>query len=136
MPRSIKARVRDTMKFWFFPLAILIHGCAVTAEKSRGESMTELPSNPLSKIDVHACLDKGGVIKNVCMFGLPSCVQKYADAGKTCSDSSDCTGECRIEAGLVEVGTQATGFCSIDSDPCGCFQLIVNGIAKHAVCAD
>ncbi|QLE85708.1 hypothetical protein FLM48_11895 [Shewanella sp. Scap07] len=117
-------------------LIIFINGCAATNENSIDESMIELRRDALSKIDVLACLDKGGVIQSVCKFGMPSCVVKYMDAGKTCSDNSECAGECRIEDEFVEVGTRTTGFCSVDSDPCGCFQLITNGKAEHAVCAD
>ena len=28
----------------------------------------------LSKIDILACLDSGGVIKSVCMLGVPACM--------------------------------------------------------------
>ena len=124
------------MKFVLLILIIFINGCAATNEKSMDESMIELRRDALSKIDVLACLDKGGVIQSVCMFGMPSCVEKYMDAGKTCSDNSECAGECRIEDEFVEVGTKTTGFCSADSNPCGCFQLIIDGKAEHALCAD
>ncbi|MFD2168296.1 hypothetical protein ACFSJY_18710 [Thalassotalea euphylliae] len=124
------------MKFALYILAFIITGCASTSEKSMDEVRQELRLNALSKIDVLACLDSGGVIQSVCMFGAPSCVYRYMDAGKECSDSSECQGDCRIEDEFLEAGTKTTGRCSVDSDPCGCYQLIVNGKAEHGLCSD
>lgn len=124
------------MRILLVIIIILITGCATTNDKSMDESIIELRRDALARIDIMACLDRGGVIQSVCMFGVPSCVEKYMDAGKPCSDSTECAGKCRIEDEFVEVGTQTTGFCSADSDPCGCFQLIVKGKAEHALCAD
>ena len=90
----------------------------------------------LSKIDILACLDSGGVIKSVCMLGIPACVHTHNDAGKKCTSSADCQGDCRADGDFLEVGTNAVGSCSIDSDPCGCYQLIEAGLAEFALCVD
>lgn len=90
----------------------------------------------LAKIDIFACLDSGGIIKNVCMMRLPACVQVHADAGKTCSDSANCAGECRVVGEFVAAGGQSVGVCSADSNPCGCFQRIDAGLAQAPLCVD
>ena len=90
----------------------------------------------LSKIDILACLDSGGVIKSVCMLGVPACVHIYKDAGKKCTSSAECEGDCRNEIGFLDFGTKAVGACSLDSNPCGCFQLIESGVAEYSLCID
>ena len=90
----------------------------------------------LSKIDILACLDSGGVIKSVCMLGIPACVHTHKDAGKKCTSSADCQGDCRADGDFLDFGTKAVGSCSLNSDPCGCFQLIEAGMAEFALCVD
>ena len=71
-------------------------------DKSKADSLNTIRQDALAKIDVLACLNHGGVIKGVCMSGLPTCVQLYLDVGKKCSDSAECAGECRIEHDFVK----------------------------------
>jgi len=124
------------MKVLLLILATLFVGCVPTPEKDMDEPTTDVRQETLSQIDVSACLDKGGVIKNVCMLAVPTCIQSYKDAGKECIDSSDCSGDCRIENEFVVAGAKTAGFCSADNNPCGCYQLVVNGKAEDALCAD
>jgi len=105
-------------------------------DKSKAEPLNQIKQNALAKIDVLACLNHGGVIKGVCMSGLPTCVQQYLDAGKKCSDSTQCAGECRVEHDFVKKGLPIMGYCSADNDPCGCFQLVKSGIAQATLCVD
>jgi hypothetical protein len=65
----------------------------------------------------------------------PACVISFKDAGKSCSDSSECSGRCTTAMGATP-GTAAKGTCTANSDPCGCFQLVVNGKADYSLCAD
>lgn len=108
---------------------------ASSIDESKTDSL-KMKQDALAKIDVLACLNHGGVIKGICMSGLPTCVQQYLDAGKKCSDSTQCAGKCRIEHNFVKKDLPAVGFCSADNDPCGCFQLIKSGIAQAVLCAD
>jgi hypothetical protein len=124
------------MRLLLLIIILLIIGCASTDEISKDESIKEVRQVTLNNIDSSACLDKGGVIKNVCMSAIPYCVQTFIDAGKKCSDSSNCSGDCRLENGFVNSGTKATGFCSTNSNPCGCYQRITIGKAEPALCVD
>lgn len=85
--------------------------------------------------DPAACAKAGGAIQPVCMMQKPMCVIAFKDAGKTCSDSSECQGRCEIE-GRAEPMKAATGKCRSSNDPCGCFQLVEKGVAGYPLCAD
>ena len=109
---------------------------AVYAESIVADKLKNEKQQALSKIDILACLDNGGIIKSVCMLGIPACVHIHQDAGKECTSSSECTGDCRVVGDFLDFGTKAVGSCSPDSDPCGCFQLIESGVTEFALCVD
>jgi hypothetical protein len=109
---------------------------AAPAESIMSDNLQDMKREALSKIDILACLDNGGIIKSVCMLGMPACVHTHNDAGKECSSSAECQGDCRVEGVFLDSGTKAIGSCSVDSDPCGCFQLIESGVAEFALCVD
>lgn len=90
----------------------------------------------LSPAQAVACHKQGGEIKQVCMMGQQMCVLPYADAGKECSGSKDCLGTCRNVGDALEIGIKAKGQCSVNSNPCGCFQQVENGRAEPAICID
>jgi hypothetical protein len=63
------------------------------------------------------------------------CVTPNSDAGKSCRDHSECEGSCEATEGTPE-GAAAQGRCSKDDYPCGCEQVISNGIAGAEACFD
>ena len=64
------------------------------------------------------------------------CVVPYADAGKTCSTKSDCSGQC-LGSQEASVGAAATGMCQRDiSENFGCRQRIDGGVAQGILCVD
>jgi hypothetical protein len=71
----------------------------------------------------------------VCMLGELTCVLRYRDGGKRCSDKGDCTGECLYE-GDDTPASKASGKCQRTSDPCGCKAPIHHGRVEPALCAD
>ncbi len=85
--------------------------------------------------NAEACAKTGGEVRPVCMRGMPMCVVPFPDAGKTCSDSAECMGTCRGD-GSAQPEKPATGICSRDTDPCGCFQMVEKGVAQYPLCAD
>lgn len=100
---------------------------------------TPAPTTPTQAAtpDVAACAAKGGTVRPVCRMQKPACVIAYADAGKTCSDKSDCQGRClyRGEA-PADPATAVTGQCQANSDPCGCFTTVVKGHVGPGMCVD
>jgi len=81
------------------------------------------------------CEQQGGKVESVCLSGDPECVHYFADAGKPCSDSSQCTWLCVAEWGS-EYGRKTTGECKPHDNPCGCWCEVIAGRVKHCTCVD
>ena len=90
-----------------------------------------------------ACANRGGDWRRVCIAQEYRCVMPYRDAGKACSDSSQCDGECLVdlttkctESGkcvdpvVPKPGDKVMGSCQIDDDPCGSFVIVRDGRAQ------
>ena len=82
------------------------------------------------------CVAAGGEVYRSGLLGWENCIQPYADAGKTCSDSSDCTGDCRYTGSGASFGETVTGTCQINDSPFGCFQSVSDGAATPTLCVD
>ncbi len=83
------------------------------------------------------CTKQGGKLEKQGMAQCYLCTIEYADAGKTCSDSSECDGACLNYGDFIPAGkTNQKGQCSKDNSPFGCYQKIEKGMAKHAMCVD
>ena len=82
------------------------------------------------------CAAIRGTWQPICMLGKPACVVNYADAGKACTDSSQCSGRCITQGMSAQPESPVTGICTANSDPCGCFQIVENGKASYPLCAD
>ncbi|RBB25261.1 hypothetical protein BRN16_14640, partial [Xanthomonas oryzae pv. oryzae] len=78
---------------------------------------------------------KGGQLRPVGRLQIPRCIVPYADAGKTCSDNADCSGDC-LATSIVPTGAAATGTCQRDSDRFGSRQEVVGGKGQAALCID
>lgn len=145
--RSHKKRSQQTSmgtaKFVvFIAVAISLTGCETWSDFQHRRDLAERRATALEEIDVAACEEAGGTVTSVCMFGMPQCVTPFADAGKTCSDSSECQGRCLFDdQGLGNrpgpvVGESALGNCEADSNPCGCWWEIADGKVQQGICAD
>jgi len=62
-----------------------------------------------------------------------SCNPSTSDAGKECTDSSQCEGFCKAEEGL-EIYSEATGICSQHVLYAGCTWEIKNGLVEPPWC--
>ena len=90
----------------------------------------------LAKIDQEKCSSEGGTIRGVGMFGTPACVIPFPDAGKACSDKSECQGLCKAPDSAL-VGSSAIGTCQRDThDMYGCYNKIERGLVVGGVCLD
>ena len=90
----------------------------------------------LDVIDLEQCRAEGGAIRGVGMFGSPACVKPFEDAGKVCSDTSECQGLCKAPEASI-VGSRSTGTCQKDThDVYGCYDKVERGIVVGGVCLD
>lgn len=96
---------------------------------------TETAPAATPSVDAAECAAKGGNVRPVCRRQLPQCVIAYADAGKACTDGTQCAGDCLYE-GDAAPGTAAAGRCQADSDPCGCKTPVVDGRVGQGRCVD
>ena len=115
-------------------LALALAAC--TQASPTPPTQTSGPVKPPIIETQNACASYGGEWRPVCRMQKPACVITFKDAGKSCSDSSECSGRCTVQSGSVQAGKETRGTCTANSDPCGCFQLVVNGKADYALCAD
>lgn len=90
----------------------------------------------MSAADKAACTSGGGTVQRRGMLGMEMCVHPYADAGKQCSDSSQCQGKCVGSAGSTSTSSAVTGQCQADDRLFGCYSEIKGGKAAYAICVD
>ena len=77
--------------------------------------------------NVAACKARGGRTEPVCLAGVLACVIHHRDAGRSCTDSSQCRGKCVIDmegfykqfGRWPEPDEETPGICEKDDDPCG-----------------
>ena len=74
-----------------------------------------------------------GVYAHLC--NLYSCAERTKDAGKPCSNRSDCEHLCVTKA-TPRIGAEATGECSAVKTSFGCFTYVDGGKIVGRVCAD
>lgn len=115
-------------------IALFLAGCMST--KTMDEEVEEMRRKALSDLDVYECIMQGKAVAAVGMFGTPSCIEIYSDGGKTCTESSECQGEC-TSRDVLDEGTKTSGTCQGSGvDGFGCYNIIKNGVAGPAICYD
>lgn len=86
------------------------------------------------------CEKQGGHIEQQGMGQYDMCIVKFADAGKTCQDSSECLGDCTItempEKKLFGKNQPISGQCTTFNSPFGCYGLVKNGKTDGIMCVD
>lgn len=105
--------------------ALLLSACAPTAQ----------PAAPSADYLVAQCSAKGGSVQPVGKAQIPTCVIPYADAGKVCTDKSQCEGNCILE-GNIETTGDVAGTCQKTNRQFGCYAKVVNGKSTGAICVD
>ncbi len=114
----------------------LVFGCSSLRDSQMQRSVERSRTVALAKIDQELCKSEGGSIRGVGIFGSPACVKLFPDAGKVCSDKSDCQGMCKAPEGSI-VGARSSGTCQKDThDFYGCYDRIELGIVVAGVCFD
>jgi hypothetical protein len=75
-----------------------------------------------------SCTALGGTMRRVCFSGVMACVKPYKDAGKNCTDGSQCEGHRCVDVGnKVSDDGSILGQCKENDDPCGSFSAITSG---------
>ena len=87
--------------------------------------------------DEAGCSAAGGRWQPIGRLQRWTCLVDYPDAGKACSDHSQCHGQCLASGTDAVVGQPLTGTCQRDaSERFGCRQPVENGHAGPAICVD
>ncbi|TNE56597.1 MAG: hypothetical protein EP340_11400 [Alphaproteobacteria bacterium] len=133
-----------------FPLLLLLGSCSIDEFQER-QVLRDLEierQHNLAEIDVDKCAVEGGDIDYRGMFGMPMCVIPFEDAGKACTDSSECQGICMVDAdgGTPDNPSEykramsgegpIVGSCEPDDKTFGCFGEVINGKIASAICVD
>ncbi|PWQ96069.1 hypothetical protein [Leucothrix pacifica] len=96
---------------------------------SLGELARSLKTEP-------ACIAKGGEWRRMGRIQQLSCVLPTSDAGKACTDSSQCEVSCLVSKPGVEAGTATVGQCNSSTDIFGCNMRVIDGKADGMLCID
>lgn len=130
---------------------ILMGACApepattpVAENPSAGPQAT--PPSDTQKAD---CAARNGEMQRVGLLGSWQCIVRYADAGKPCTDSDQCEGQCRAQVDLPPPPQGAptpapstppreptAGVCQADSNNFGCYAVFEDGRAQPMICID
>lgn len=80
----------------------------------------------------------GGQFRPVGRRRHPICTTPFSDAGKQCTDSTQCKGGCFLEGWRIAPTEEsaAKGICRRDNSPVGCFIEIKKGRTQPGLCAD
>lgn len=73
-----------------------------------------------------ACKKAGDTWRPVGIQQSMACIKKYPDAGKSCTDSSQCKGGCMDVTPYGHKG-KPIGKCRVDNDSFGCFVYLIHG---------
>ena len=103
---------------------VIVSGCAAPRSSERLE-----------------CAASGGEWRKVCVAQVYTCVRPYLDAGKSCSGSEQCEGDCAVDMTVYcegvgrfseppspKVGEHFVGTCQVDDDPCSPKVIVEGGI--------
>jgi hypothetical protein len=111
-------------------------GCQTLRDHPMERSLARSREATLAKTDPEKCRAKGGAIRQVGMFGTPSCVTPLPDGGQACRSNSECSGVCFAPAG-IPIGQTATGTCQVDTAAMfGCHDHVENGVVVGGLCVD
>ena len=95
------------------------------------------PQKPVDEQMRLDCVAKGGKIRPVCRSARLMCVVAYPDAGKACSNNSDCaSNKCVADPAAGPIGAPVAGKCKVTNDPCGCITTVKNGKRSATMCVD
>ena len=96
---------------------------------SLGEQARSIKTEP-------ACIAKGGEWRRMGRIQELSCVLPTSDAGKACTDASQCEVACFVSEPGTEPGAATVGQCNSSTDIFGCHMHVKDGKADGMLCID
>lgn len=127
------------MKRFALIVAVLLAACQPVPEKGDLGYGPEPAAVAVPESAAAAdCIRRNGTMQPVGRMRTMQCVVRYADAGKRCTDSDQCAGECRTADVTARPAQGATvaGICQADSNRFGCFTRVEDGRAEATLCVD
>lgn len=121
-----------TQRIVAFAAIAALAGCVVPPDHA--DEGPDAPSLSVAKRE--ACLADGGSVERRGILQAEMCVRSYADAGKVCTDGSQCEGICMVEGQAGTPGTSAQGMCQKDDKLFGCFGVVTDGRIETGLCVD
>ena len=121
---------------------MLISACGGTSS-SKMDKPAE-PTKPVASLSELArslksessCKAKGGQWQRVGMLQTFVCVLPTSDAGKSCTDGSQCQMSCLAKDPSLTPGSKATGQCSKSTNIFGCKTRVKDGKIEGTLCID
>jgi len=115
-------------------VALAVSACAPLEQTPPQTNSVE---KPVPASTQSACLSQGGDWAPICRMQQPACVLGFSDAGKACTDSDQCQGNCyaSLSDGPPD-GRAVAGQCAVNSNPCGCNVRVEDGKATPTLCVD
>jgi hypothetical protein len=102
------------------------------------ETAARAASDSADAADIASCAARGGMVDTVGRMQRRLCRIPFADAGRTCSNKSDCAGRCiydHEESGDEPSGA-VTGQCQQYATQFGCYSEVDGGEIKSTICVD
>lgn len=98
-------------------------------------------SQKLTEVERQRCLAADGYVAIMGLSGNEGCVHRMPDAGKSCTDGSQCKAGCyldRSRPGVQHPRSRATvtGVCAATDYGFGCRTAVKDGRAMPGMCAD
>ena len=116
---------------------LVLAACSPMPTPAPALPLQDEPEPPKMTVTTSSCTARGGEMRQVGRMQTWQCVVKYADAGKRCTDASQCEGDCEIAGNSsVAPGARATGVCQADSNRFGCRTTVKDGKAEATLCID
>ena len=112
-------------------LAMLIVVSAVFAAVSTADAQSQPQSQEATD-----CAAKGGTLQVFGRMIEPRCIIPYKDAGKVCTDKSECEGQCWATDTKPGPDGMLQGKCQPTNMFYGCNRHLVKGQAMPVLCVD
>lgn len=91
---------------------------------------------PAQDAAASTCLAGGGTMTQVGKLQTWKCVTPYKDAGKACTDSSQCEGDCQTSVTTQTGSAPISGTCQANNSHFGCSATVEKGQLGRAICVD